>query len=1034
MSHSLTVPEHRQTATKRIAAYCACVSVLFLAAVLFGFHRGFEVPKKIPADRQISAVGAGIQPKLAASYGKLPLGFEANQGQARGPVKFLSRGRGYTIFLTHGEAVLALRKSSVVSGQSPVGTRRSPRVAPSFRSAGAGLKSGATTSVDKPTTDNGPRATASVLRMKLVGANAKATVTGAEELPGKSNYFIGNDPKKWRTNVPTYAKVRYQDVYPGVDLAYYGTQGGQLEYDFIITPGADAHSIKLSFQGDLRIRVDKGTGDLLLALAGTELRFRKPVMYQPTSGSGLATDRHAIDGQFVLKGRNQIGFQVAAYDRRAPLIIDPVLLYSTFLGGGMFNFGIRVAVDASNCAYVTGTTDSSDFPTTAGEFSTTLRPGAVCSAYSLGFYKNFPCPDAFVTKLDPTGTHMVYSTYLGGSKADGATGISVDSSGNAYVTGITGSVDFPTTAGAFQITASAGRAHAFATKLNATGSALIYSTYLAGSGDEGSTNSALDPGGNLYVVGLTISPDFPTTRGAFQPALDAGSCIRRGTPKACADGFITKLNAQGSALVYSTYLGGSNDDVVLSLAVDSAGNAYATGVTLSTDFPTAAPLYPSAGTATCGPQKTPRPCVHAFVTKLNSAGTALAYSTYLAENGDVFGFGIAVDATGAAYVTGATDSSQFPTTVGAMQTSFGGGTCGNTSHSFDCPDAFVAKLDPTGSTLSYSTYLGGSGFDFGLGIAIDGAGNAYVVGGTNSLDFPTTDPTLGVLKGGSCSITAQVLTSPFAWSFDCPNAFLTKIDPTGSKQLFSTYLGGGSGDVAFGVAVDASGGTYLAGSTLSPTFPTVNAFQPSMTGYADGFISKFGSGTGQDFTLAAASGSPTSDTVAPGQSATYTLTMTGEGGFNQSVSLTCTGAPSEATCTVPNPVTAGSSATNVTVSVTTTAPSLSVPRSRPLPPAPPLSPGLRGLLMLALVLALMAWAIARRNQPAVSRWQSTMVPLASGLLLALALAGCGGGGSSSNVTHNPGTPAGTYTLTVTGSTGSGSATLSHSVTLTMTVD
>jgi len=1222
----------RQTATKRIVLCCAYVGLSFLAAAWFGLLQRVQAAENILPDRHVSAAPAKIQPKLVESYGKLPLSFEANQGQVRGPVQFLSRGRGYALFLTGDEAVLELEKSSVVSGQSSAAGNTLSSVA-----------SGRLAEMSKDgqrTTDNGPWTTDSVLRMKLIGANASAAVTGAEELPGKSNYFIGNDPKKWRTNVPNYAMVRYQDVYPGVDLVYYGTQGGQLEYDFVVAPGADAHSIGLSFRGAGHIRVDKGTGDLVLALAGSELRFRKPVVYQPTSGSGLPADRRPINGRFVLTGRNQIGFQVAAYDRRAPLIIDPVLIYSTYLGGGQFNIGYRVAVDASGSAYVAGATNSSDFPTTAGVFKSPLNPGG-CPLYH--HTKSFTCPDAFVTKLDSAGTQLVYSTYLGGSAPDAATGISVDSSGNAYVTGATSSTDFPTTVGAFQTSVTAARSHAFATKLNATGSALIYSTYLGGSGTDVSSISALDSGGNLYVAGGTNSADFPTTPGAFQRAPAGTSCTHDGLPVPCVDGFIAKLNQGGTALTYSTFLGGSNHDAVLGLAVDSAGNAYATGGTISTDFPIANALQPSAGTATCGPSGNPRPCSHAFVTKLNPTGTALTYSTYLGGNGDDAGIGIAVDATGAAYVTGATTSNQFPTSAGSAQPSFGGGTCGNPSQPFNCPDAFVAKLNPSGSTLAYSTYLGGSSFDFGWGIAVDNAENAYVVGGTDSLDFPTTDPTQ-VLKGGSCSIpTFSEPDSPNlhvqGFSFICPNAFLTKIDPTGSTRPFSTYLGGGSGDVAFSVAVDASGGTYLAGSTLSPTFPTANALQPSMTGYADAFISKFGSasgvnlsasaltfagqlvgttsvsqpvtlsntgtaaltitsittttdfgetdncmgsvaasgsctinvtfsptatgpltgmltitdnsngvagstqtvslsgtgtapgvslssasltfpaqisgttsaaqtvtltntgsasltftaigitgpfaiatsgttcstsnpvtagltctvavsfaptavgsasgnlsftdnasgspqtvgltGTGQDFTVAPPSGSSTSASVAPGQPATYTLSVGGQAGLSGTVSFTCTGAPAEANCTVsPNPATAG---TNVTVTVTTTAASVSAPRSRPLPPVAPLSPGLRGLLMLALALAATAWAIGRRNQPGVSRWQSTMVLLASGLLLTLALAGCGGGGGSANVTHNPGTPAGTYTLTVTGSTGSGSSALSHSVPLTLTV-
>ena len=830
MSQRLSVTNQWQSAAKRIVVCCGCLGLSFLAVAWFGLHQRLQASENTLPERQVSAAPTKIHPNLVASYGKLPLSFEANQGQVRGPAQFLSRGLGYMLLLTGDEAVLNLEKSAVVSGRSSVGTRQKPGVRTQEPEGNTG----------QGTTGNGPRTTDSVLRMKLIGANAGAAVTGMEELPGKSNYFIGNDPNKWRTNVPNYAKVRYQNVYPGVDLVYYGTQGGQLEYDFVVAPGGDAHSIGLSFQGAGKIRVDKRTGDLVLALAGNELRFRKPVVYQPTSGSALPSDRHAINGRFVLTGRNQIGFQVAAYDRRAPLIIDPVLIYSTYLGGARFNLGIRVAVDASGGAYVAGTTNSSDFPMTAGVFNSLLHSGGTCTAPN---NVSFPCPDAFVTKLDPTGTTLVYSTYLGGSQADGATGISVDSSGNAYVTGATGSTDFPTTGGAFQKSATAGRAHAFATKLNATGSALIYSTYLGGSRDDGSTISALGSGDHLYVAGLTTSLDFPTTPGAFQKAHSAGSCGNPSNPRPCADGFIAKLNGEGSGLIYSTYLGGSNEGAVLGLAVDSAGSAYATGATLATDFPTAKALQGSVSTATCGPPQTPRPCFHAFVSKLDYAGTELEYSTYLAGNGgDGSGFGIAVDATGAAYVTGATNSTSFPTSAGAAQTTFGGGSCGNSSHLFDCPDAFVAKLNRTGSTLAYSTYLGGSSFDFGMAIAVDHAGNAYVVGGTDSLDFPTTDP-IQVFKGGSCSVGPTYYRSLDAqgFSFDCPNAFLTKINPKGSALLFSTYLGGGSGDVAFGVAVDASGGTYVAGSTLSSTFPTANPFQPSMTGYADAFISKFGS-------------------------------------------------------------------------------------------------------------------------------------------------------------------------------------------------
>jgi hypothetical protein len=755
----------------------------------------------------------------------LPLSFETNQGQTDMRVKFLSHGPGYDLFLTGDEAVLNVGR--------PSADERAP----------FSLQSGIP-NVSPPTLNYAPRTSGTVLRMRLVGANADAAVIGGEALPGKVNYFIGNDPKKWRTNIPTYARVKCQGVYSGVDLVYYGNWGGQLEYDFVVAPGADVRSIRLSFQGAGGIRVDKRTGDLVLPLDGSELRFRKPLMYQPASGPELSTDRQGINGRFILTGRNQIGFQVGAYDRHAPLIIDPSLTYSTYLGGSKINFGTRVAVDASGSIYVTGITNSGDFPTTSGVFDSMLHSGVPCSSAFHGEV-TFSCPDAFVTKLNPAGTGLVYSTYLGGSQADGATGISVDGTGNAYVTGTTGSVDFPTTPGAFQTVAGIGRAHAFATKLNTTGSALIYSTYLAGSRDDVSTISALDSSGNLYVAGLTTSPNFPTTPGAFQTTLAPGSCtVAAWNVDACADGFIAKLNAQGSALVYSSYLGGSNEDAVFGLAVDSAGSAYATGATLSTDFPIANALQSSFGATNCGtaPGGNPATCFHAFVTKVNPEGTGLSYSTYLSGNGYDAGFGIAVDASGAAYVTGATNSSQFPTTSAAAQSTFGGGSCGNPLNPFNCADAFVAKLAPTGSSLEYSTYLGGTNFDFGMSIAVDSAGNAHVVGGTNSLDFPI-DLTSPGFKGGTCNTIGGGEVFPgvddLSFNIDCPNAFLTILGPTGSTRLFSTYLGGGAGDVALGVAVDASGSTYVAGSTLSANFPTVNALQPSLTGYADAFVSKF---------------------------------------------------------------------------------------------------------------------------------------------------------------------------------------------------
>jgi hypothetical protein len=1356
------VPEHRQTANKRIAAYLICASFLFLAALLFSFHGGLQGPKNIPAERGISAVPTEIQPKLLASYGKLPLGFEANRGQARGPVKFLSRGRGYTIFLTHDEAVLTLRKSSVVSGQSSVGTRQNPSVAPTFGSARGGVAQhppfGAEALPDplplagpEKTSDNevekprdrraGPALpfssrgladtgeSSAVVRMKLVGANAKAAVTGAEELPGKSNYFIGNDPKKWRTNVPTYAKVRYENVYPGVDLVYYGNQGGQLEYDFVVAPGADPAAIRLALSGGLEVgsrqsAVGTGTqnrqqrqsktqnlkskidpnGDLMVKTDGDEVRFQKPVAYQPPINNGQRTtddgQRTPVDAHYVLQASNQVGFKVGPYDRTRPLFIDPVLSYSTYLGGSSGDYGAGIAVDSSGNAYVTGVTESTDFPT--------FNPiQGTCNGCFYGSPHSYS-GNAFVAKLNPTGSALVYSTYLGGGggggfeEGDWGDGIAVDSAGNAYVTGFTESSDFPTV-NPLQATCVLlptefigleACSTAFVAKLNPAGNALVYSTYLGGNGGDGGYGIAADSAGNAYVTGYTGSTDFPIAN-PLQPSYGGGQ-----------DAFVAKLNPAGSALVYSTYLGGSGEDYAQGIAVDAAGNAYVTGITASINFPAATPptICGNCGSNNNG----------AFVAKLNPAGSALVYVTLL---GPATPSSVAVDPAGNAYVTGSTDSTDLPT-VNPFQTTCGPCSQGNQT-------SFVAKLNAAGSALVYSTYLGGSGGDArdqGDGIAADSSGNAYVTGVTSSPDFPTANPLQSCVGGG---------------------AFVTKFNPAGSALVYSTCLQGGWGS---GIALDASGNAYVTGSTSSTHFVTVNPLQPSYGGGTeDAFVAKLGavtlsptslsfsnqvigttspaqpvtlsnmgnasltissiamagsnsgdfavaatgttcstsaalaagtsctinvtfaptivgsesaslsvsdniagapltvplsgagvllpapnvsptslsfnnqavgttstpqpvtvtntgpvaltigsltissgwtqsnnclpsvassasctinvsfqptapgsqtgaltltdnasnspqtvtlsgtglgptaslsassltfvsqqvgttsssqpvtlsntgytalaitniatstnfaqtnncgasvavggsctinvtfsptaggplagtltitdnsngaagstqsvalSGTGQDFTVVAPFGSPTSATVAPGQPATYTLSVAGEGGFNQSVSFTCTGAPSEATCTVsPSTLTPGSSAVNIAVNVTTTAPSVSAPRSRPLPPVPPLSPGLRGLLMLALALTAMAWAMGRRKQLGVSRRQSIMVLLASGLLLALALAGCGGS-SVSTPPPNLGTPAGTYTLTVTGSAGSGSSALSHSVTLTLTV-
>lgn len=719
--------------------------------------------------------GQAKQARAWEAYGKLPLSFEVNQGQTDGRAKFLARGRGYSLFLTSTEAVLALRKPS--AGRSSKSEMRSSKLVTHHSSLAA-----------------------AVLRLKLVGANPAPQVAGREELPGKSHYFLGDDPKKWRTNIPTYAQVEYKDIYPGVDLVYYGQQG-QLEYDFVLAPGADPAAITLAFD-DLTgptqassVQID-ARGDLVIETGSGEVRFHKPIVYQSTADSELRTpgdpkskieNRKFIDGRYVLRVSKskienpeyEVGFELASYDPRKPLVIDPTLTYSTYLGGSNEDIGYAIAVDSNGSALVTGTTASTNFPT-ASPFQ------AVGGGDS----------DAFVAELNAAGTALVYSTHLGGSGFDKGAGIAVDASGNAYVTGYTSSPNFPTTTGALQTTYG-GNGDAFVTKLNPAGSALVYSTYLGGSDPDFGQEVALDASGSAFVTGSTQSANFPTA-GPLQSSNGGVS-----------DAFVTKLNAAGSGLVYSTYLGGNAADYGQGIAVDSSGNAYVTGYTYSSNFPTVNPLQAAGGGDS-----------DAFVAKLSAAGSALVYSTYLGGSAFDKGLGIAVDSTGSAYVTGSTASTNFPTTAGAFQTTYGGNG-----------DAFAAKVNAAGAALVYSTYLGGIDADQGSSVAVDSSGDLYLTGYTRANDFPTANPLQAAFGGGTCAL------SP------CADAFATKLNPAGSALAYSTFLGGTDDDYGQGIAVDSSGNAYLTGGAASPNFPTTaaGAFQGAYGGSGttgDAFIAK----------------------------------------------------------------------------------------------------------------------------------------------------------------------------------------------------
>jgi hypothetical protein len=714
---------------------------------------------------------------ISANYGQFPMSFEANQGQTDGQVSFLTRGPGYALFLTPNEAVLSLET-------------------PTAPTPAAGAVSQA--------------AAGDVLRVQLIGANVAPSVIGLDQLPGTTNYLIGDDPSRWHTDIPNYAQVEEQGVYSGVDVTYHGNQQ-QLEYDFTVAPGADPGVIRLAIQGADSMSLDAG-GNLVLHTAGGNVVEQAPVLYQE-----IGAVRQAVSGHFLLAGDGEVSFAVGAYDTTKVLVIDPTLSYSTYLGGSGGEGVNAIAVDASGDAYVTGITSSTDFPTASA-----LQPAVGSNMYS----------DAFVAKLNASGSALIYSTYLGGSSSDEGRGIAVDTSGDAYVTGITSSTDFPT-ASPLQSSNAGGAFDAFVAELNASGSALIYSTYLGGSGSGGDAGDGitLDASRNAYVAGFTGSTDFPITPGAFQTvnsSNESGDTV---------SAFVAKLNAAGSALVYSTYLGGSgrSGTEATAIAIDSAGNAYVTGATNALNFPTVNPL-----------QSTGALLGDAFVTKLNATGSALVYSTYLGGGAGSSGSGIAVDASGNAYVTGSTDSTDFPT-ASALQSAFGGGSA----------DAFVAKIDAAGSALVYSTFLGGSGNDVSNGVAVDASGNAYVTGYTSSTDFPTADPLPPANAGGPS------------------DAFVAEFNTSGSALVYSTYLGGSSsdGDSGDGITVDASGNAYVVGFTGSTDFPTTpGSLQPAFGGGSDdGFITKLAPGKALAATTSTLTSSSNPSVV--GQTVTFTAVV-----------------------------------------------------------------------------------------------------------------------------------------------------------------
>lgn len=706
------------------------------------------------------------QTQVVEGYGKLPLSFEPNEGQVDSQIRFLSRGDGYNLALTSSEAVLSLAGRDCADS---LGFKRREHLARNDQRCA-------------PSPD-------SVLRMGLLGSNSNARIEGQGELPGKSNYFVSDDSSQWHTNISNYRKVQYRDIYPGIDLVYYGNQR-QLEHDFIVNPGADPKKIRFSFKGAKEVFIDKD-GNLALSTDSGSLLLRQPVVYQEIDGK-----RKPVSGQYVRSDANEVGFDLGAYDRKEKLVIDPVLVYSTYFGGSQRNYINGIAADAEGNAYITGYTSSADFPLSNPIFfSPPKKPGN-----QLGF----------VSKISADGQTLIYSTYLGSQTGSVLCfGIAVDRQGSAYTTGNTSAKDFPVV-NAFQ-SKRLGPRSAFVTKLNATGSALEYSTYLGGKTGADALGIAVDLEGSAYVTGYLETRRLPN--GQFE----AGDFPTVHPYSNIGGMFVSKISAAGSDLEYSTRLGGG--DVIEfgnAIAVDPLGEAMITGYTSSDKYPLRHPLSVSAP---AGYQRT-------IVTKLNRNGSDVIFSTYFRVGQ---GNGIATNASGDAFVTG----EGYQITDG-----------------YQSLVAFVTRIKAAGSDVVYATQIGEAAF--GTAITVDAVGNAYFTGYTYQ-GLPVVNPIQSGLAG-------------------IQDAFIAKFDPLGSTLIYSTYFGGSGTDRSLGIAIDGRGNVYIAGLTFSSDLPLTAALQPKpLTGanVEDGFVAKISEAS--DFYLTNAVDKAT---VGPGDDLHYTITVT----------------------------------------------------------------------------------------------------------------------------------------------------------------